>query len=257
MMGFSGCRWRCVASALAALTIAPLGAAQTPEPPPTAAPQFAIPGSAESASTLPRERQAPAKKSKHRARGARSAESKPRPDAAVATFPGFRMLPDGRTRVYVELSRAVSVEEHRAAGTLTYTLRSAQVLVRNNKNALITTHFSTPVARARLVPAGPDLNLVIDLRASVNATHQVVSANNGGARLEIDFPAGDYPLAPGLFEPPPGAVFRSGPGSRGTGAEPEIITYTPSPPPPAPAPATAPTPPKPTADKPAMGPPNP
>jgi hypothetical protein len=128
--------------------------------------------------------------------------------------------------------------------------------VRNNRNALITTHFATPVARARLVPAGSDLNLVIDLRKSVNATHRVVAGDNGTARLEIDFPAGDYPLAPGLYEPPPG-VYRSAPESRASGGEREIITntYVPPPPPrPTAPPAPAPSPAPPPNDQPGMGP---
>ena len=139
---------------------------------------------------------------------------RPRPGAPVATFPGFRMLPGGGSRIYVELTKNVAVDEKKANGALVYTLRGAQVLSRNNKNALITTHFSTPVARARLVPAGFDLELVIDLRKGVEATHQVVAADNGTVRLEIDFPPGDYPLAPGLYEPPEGTSFRSR-GARG------------------------------------------
>jgi hypothetical protein len=101
---------------------------------------------------------------------------------------------------------------------LTFTLHDTQVLVKNNKNPLITTNFATPVSRARLVPAGVDLNLVLDLRKAQSATHQVVAGENGAARLEIDFPAGDYPLEPGRFEPQTGAY--RGKGSRaGTEAE--------------------------------------
>src|SRR5579859_2833280 len=130
---------------------------------------------------------------------------RPRPGAPVATFPGFRLLPGGGSRIYVELTKNVTVDEGKANGALVFKLRGAQVLSRNNKNALITTHFATPVARARLVPAGLDLDLVIDLRKAVEPTHQVVAADNGSVRLEIDFPAGDYPLVPGLYEPPAGA----------------------------------------------------
>jgi len=183
--------------------------AQTAKPPPPAAPspRFAIPGSPDSASkgsALP----AASKKSKRPGRGAASTP-RPRPGAPVATFPGFRLLPDGKSRIYVEVTKSVSVDERRVNGGLVYTLRGAQVLVRNNKNALITTHFATPVARARLVPAGDDVDLVIDLRKAVAATHQVVASDNGTARLEIDFPAGDYPLAPGLYQPPPGTAGRA------------------------------------------------
>ena len=186
----------------------PLAAQGTKSSPPAApAPRFAIPGSADSVSRGGKAPAAPeTKKTKKRSHG--RAEAKPRPDAAVATFPGFRLLPDGRSRIYVELSKSVTVDEHKTDQALTFTLHDAQVLVKNNKNPLITTHFATPVSRARLVPAGVDLNLVLDLRKAQVATHQVVPGDNGSARLEIDFPACDYPLEPGRFEPPSGTMSR-------------------------------------------------
>jgi hypothetical protein len=155
--------------------------------------QFAIPGSPNSASVGNKENN-PGRRRTH--------GGKARPDAAVATFPGFRLLPDGKSRIYVELTKAVSVEERRAAGALVYVIHDARVPVRNNRNALITTHFPTPVGRARLLSAGPDVDLVIDLRQAASATHKVVAGENGGVRLEVDFAAGEYPPAAGLFEPP-------------------------------------------------------
>ena len=190
---------------MAAVTFGSFAGAQTRKP---ADPRFAIPGSPDSASAGQKTPDLGAAK-KAKRRGARG-ESHPRPGAPVATFPGFRLLPDGASRIYVELSKNVTVEERRSKGALVYTLRGAQVLVRNNKNALITTHFATPVSRARLISSANDVDLVIDLRKAVDATHQVVAGDNGTVRLEIDFPAGDYPLAPGLFEPAQGMRGRSG-----------------------------------------------
>ena len=211
---------------MAALAWGPLATAQTPKPLPGPDPKFAIPGSPDSASAGKKAGAPPeaAKKSKRSGRAAKG-EMRPRPGAPVATFPGFRLLPSGGSRIYVELTKNVNVDERKANGALVYTLHGAQVLSRNNKNALITTHFSTPVARARLVPAGLDLELVIDLRKGVEATHQVVAADNGTVRLEIDFPPGDYPLVPGLYEPPPGGPLRVEKGSRGD--TPETIDDTP------------------------------
>jgi hypothetical protein len=164
--------------------------AQTPK----ASPPFAVPGSPDSASMGTKDgRPTP---------GRRGPGAKARPDAAVATFPGFRLLPDGRSRIYVELTRSVSVDERRADGMLIYVIHDARVPVRNNRNALITTHFATPVGRARLLKAGRDVELIIDLRKNASATQKVVAGENGGARLEVDFPAGDYPPTPGLFDPP-------------------------------------------------------
>lgn len=120
----------------------------------------------------------------------------------MVTYPGFRLLPEGKSRVFVELTRAVAIDERRSRGTVTYTLRGANVPVRNNRNPLITTHFVTPVARARLVPTAADVDLVIELRGDVAPTHQVVSSEGGGARLEVDFPAGDFPpVAEGTGQP--------------------------------------------------------
>lgn len=128
----------------------------------------------------------------------------PRVDASIATFPGFRVLPDGKTQLYVELSRPCSVNERRQGGTLVYVLRGARVVAKNNKNALITTHFPTPMDRARLRSAGEDLEVVIDLRADVSASYEVVPSEGGTARLQVTFPAGSFPpAAPRRFEPGP------------------------------------------------------
>jgi hypothetical protein len=127
---------------------------------------------------------------------------RPRADTSIATFPGFRLLSDGRTQLFVELSRPTSVKERRAAATLTYVLRAARVVAKNNTNALITTHFATPVDRARLVPVGEDLALVVDLRADVTASYEVVATENGEARLEVTFPpARSVPAVSKRFEP--------------------------------------------------------
>jgi hypothetical protein len=186
MEAMSGARLRLLL-ALGLTGTATLAAAQTKKPA-----KFAVPGSPDSASTG-------SKDSRPASHGRRSS---PRADAAVATFPGFRLLPDGRSRIYVELTKAVSVEEQRAEGKLVYVIHDARVPVRNNRNSLITTHFATPVGRARLLAAGGDVELIIDLRQAASASQKIVAGDNGGVRLEVDFPAGDYPPVPGLYDPP-------------------------------------------------------
>jgi hypothetical protein len=193
-----------------------------PAQPKKAPAKFAVPGSPDSVSTGNKDGPS---------RGRRAPAARARADVAVATFPGFRLLPDGRSRIYVELTRSVNVTERHAQGTLVYVLRDARVPVRNNRNALITTHFPTPVARARLLSAGVDVELLIDVRKSVSATYKVVPGETGGARLEVDFPAGDYPPVPGLFEPP------TAKGRGGEAEQPEV--GAPSPSDAAPAPAAA------------------
>lgn len=110
----------------------------------------------------------------------------------IATLPGFEMLPEGGSRLFVQLTSNVQVAEKTVAGGVTYVLKGAHVAKRNNENALVTVHFNTPVSRARLMPAGGDLHFVVDLRQNVKPTWKLVPAKDGASVLEIDFPGGDY-----------------------------------------------------------------
>ena len=110
----------------------------------------------------------------------------------VATLPGFLLLPEGGSRLFVELTQNVAVEEKPVAGGITYVLKGAHVVKRNNENALVTVHFNTPVSRARLLPAGGDLHFVIELRQNVKPTWKLVPAKDGAAVLQIDFPGGNF-----------------------------------------------------------------
>ena len=110
----------------------------------------------------------------------------------IATLPGFEMLGDGGSRLFVELTQSVQVEQRQARGSLTYVLKGAHVSVHNNVNPLVTVHFNTPVTQARLVPSGHDLLFVIDSRAAVTPTWKLNPAKEGSAVLDIDFPKGTY-----------------------------------------------------------------
>jgi hypothetical protein len=166
---------------------------------------------------------------------ARAAKAPP-PGVNVATLPGFEVLPDGGSRLFVQLTGNPQVDEKKAAGSITYVIKGARILRRNNRNALETAHFNTPVLRARLVPSGHDLHFVVDLRQNVapkwqltaNSTssakpeNAAVSANGprpekaneaqGGATmmLAIDFPKGDFLPAQVNVPPPPGAPKTKG-----------------------------------------------
>jgi hypothetical protein len=110
----------------------------------------------------------------------------------VATLPGFEMLAEGGSRLFVELSQAVQVDERKARGSLTYVLHGAHVTVHNNTNPLVTVHFNTPVASARLVPAGHDLLFVVSLRADASPTWKINPGKEGSSVLTVDFPKGSF-----------------------------------------------------------------
>lgn len=149
-----------------------------------AAAEAPAPAASESAVALS-EAPKPAPKKKRKAKRDESG-SKTGP---VAQFVGFRVLPDGSSRVYVDLSGRVQVSKREGENELVYTLKGARLSSANNKNALLTAHFSTPVVKARLVPASDDIELVIDLRAKASPSHRVLRREGESTQLQIDFPA--------------------------------------------------------------------
>jgi hypothetical protein len=111
---------------------------------------------------------------------------------AGAVMPGFETLADGSSRLFVQLSKPVAYDTKSARGSVTYVLKSARVLRRNNTNPLVTIHFNTPVTTARLVPHGRDLWFVVELRASVQPTVSMSPGKDGSAVMQIELPKGAY-----------------------------------------------------------------
>lgn len=127
-------------------------------------------------------------------------------DAALpnVTFAGFRLLSDGRALLYVELTSKVPVSVQKQKNLVTYELEGAQVLLKNNRNPLITSQFDTILDSARWVvvrparkkgkranateSAAPRVQLVLRLREDVTPTH-TFSERPSGAVLEITLPA--------------------------------------------------------------------
>ncbi|HEY8073934.1 MAG TPA: hypothetical protein VIF62_07490 [Labilithrix sp.] len=119
----------------------------------------------------------------------------------IATLPGFEETADGGSRLFVDLTQSVPVEERKAPGSITYVLKGAHVNRFNNTNALVTVHFNTPVARARLIPKGNDLLFVIDLRAAATPAFKMNENADHSAVLTIDFAKGDFTNAPVSDQP--------------------------------------------------------
>ncbi len=127
---------------------------------------------------------------KPRARPARRARRRKfDASAPIATFPGFRMLPDGRSQVFVSISKSVDVQVRRSAGRVVYVLGGSVVAIRNNTNALVTTWFKTPLARARLSRARGGAELVLELRQAVEPTFRIATLPGGWITLEVTLPA--------------------------------------------------------------------
>jgi hypothetical protein len=151
----------------------------------------------------------------HAAKAAHSASADARAGVAMS---GFETLADGSTRLFVELSKPVAYDTKAARGTITYVLKGARVVRRNNTNPLVTVHFNTPVTSARLVPHGHDLWFVLELRANVQPTVSMDTGKDGTAVMHIELPKGEYlpaetsaPAASPQDAPPADAPARGAP----------------------------------------------
>jgi hypothetical protein len=121
-------------------------------------------------------------------RGKRVADAPlPPPGTPIASSPGFSRLEDGTSRIWIEVSRKVDVVETKGPSHVVYRLRGAAVVQRTNQLPLLTGFFSTPVERVQLVPQGPDLDLIVDLREASELAYRVVETPRGMV-LQIDFP---------------------------------------------------------------------
>ncbi|HEY4120396.1 MAG TPA: hypothetical protein VGM56_21170 [Byssovorax sp.] len=125
------------------------------------------------------------------------------PDAPIAWFPGFLRLENGTTRIFLEISKHVEITEHRAEGRVTYRLKGAGVPERVNRMPLVTAWFPTAIARVQLVPAGPDADLVIELKRPSESAYRVLDTPRGIV-LQVDFPP--LPGTEGAPPPPPAAL---------------------------------------------------
>ncbi len=117
----------------------------------------------------------------------------PPPTKAIANSPGFRMMPDGSSKIFLQIHGSPSVKQIATRGGVTYVLSDCRVPMNNNRRPLMTQYFNTPIADARLRQFQGDVHLRIDLRATVAPTPRLVELVPGKVvLLEVTFPAGNY-----------------------------------------------------------------
>ncbi|MCA9600143.1 MAG: hypothetical protein KC776_42865 [Myxococcales bacterium] len=110
------------------------------------------------------------------------------PNAPIATYPGFMMLPDGTSQLWVYVNKKVPVQVSKAPGRVTFVLTGAQIAVWNNTHVLATQFFDTPLSRARLRPDKAGAQLVLELRENVTPTHTVIDGPRGTMVLRVSLP---------------------------------------------------------------------
>lgn len=111
------------------------------------------------------------------------------PNAPIATYPGFMMLADGTSQVWVYVSKKVPVQVSAAAGQVTYVLTGADIAVFNNTRALLTEYFDTPLRSARLRRDKNGAQLVLTMRENTpNPVHKIDDGPGGLMVLRIQLP---------------------------------------------------------------------
>ncbi|NUP11747.1 MAG: hypothetical protein HOW73_37345 [Polyangiaceae bacterium] len=106
---------------------------------------------------------------------------------AVVNYPGFEVLPDGRSVVSVQIRGAVQISEQKAEGRIIYVLSGVNVPEKVNRLPLLTQHFPTQVTSVTIEQTPGGANLVIDLREPSTSTFKV-HQNESGNMLTVVLP---------------------------------------------------------------------
>jgi hypothetical protein len=140
---------------------------------------------------------------------------KPGTTPAVITWPGFQMQPDGSSRVFLQSTAPLNAQ---AAMTndklLVVDLGDATVAGPNNRRALYTSFFNTPVTRVEIKNVRKRVTVELTLRAPVQPRISSEQAKSGFFFVYIDFPPGSYVAAPApraASAPPPPPVTEATP----------------------------------------------
>jgi hypothetical protein len=111
----------------------------------------------------------------------------------VVTWPGFQMLPDGSSRVFVQTTIEVKPELKRSGSGYVVVIPGCVLPRGNARLPLDTQYFNTPVKSVRAKELGSGgVGILLELRTSVTPTIRTEKAENGFFFIYIEFPVGDY-----------------------------------------------------------------
>jgi hypothetical protein len=114
--------------------------------------------------------------------------------AAMVTWPGFQMMPDGGSRVFVQTSTEVTPELKRDGQSDNWQLLLAHVALPagNARRPLDTHFFNTPVKSVRTLARGQGVAVVLTMRAKLMPTMRTERAADGYFFTYLEFPAGSF-----------------------------------------------------------------
>lgn len=113
--------------------------------------------------------------------------------AALVTWPGFQMLGDGGSRVFIQTSVEVKAELKREGNNWAVVLPGVSLPPGNARLALDTSFFNTPVRSVRAkLNKGAGVVVQLEMRSPVAPTLHTERAPTGYFFVSLDFPAGSY-----------------------------------------------------------------
>lgn len=115
----------------------------------------------------------------------------------LMTWPGFQMLPDGGSRVFIQVTQEPLFETRDAPDRFVILLERTGVHLRNNRRPLETRHFNTPVKRVRVERRRQKVAVILELRAPAPPKVRTRAGEDGRFHyLMVDFPPGDWTNTP-------------------------------------------------------------
>lgn len=115
---------------------------------------------------------------------------------ARITWPGFQMLPDQGSRIFLQATIAFQYSTESRGKTFVVSLGDVRPAGENNARPLETRFFNTPVLRAEIKRVKKETLLVLELRSDVAPRVHTATGPNGYFFLYLDFPPGQYVEAP-------------------------------------------------------------
>jgi hypothetical protein len=112
---------------------------------------------------------------------------------SLVTWPGFQMLADGGSRVFIQSTIEVTPELKRDVGDSWQLVLPGMSLPAGNARLPLDTHFfNTPVRNVRALARGNGVVIVLDMRAKLKPNVRTERAANGYFFTYLEFPAGNF-----------------------------------------------------------------
>ncbi len=127
----------------------------------------------------------------------------------IVTYPGFEVLPDGRSVVSVTMRGNVPVSQQSGQGRVVFALSGVSVPDKVNRLPLLTQHFPTQISAITVEQATGGANLVIELREPSQPSFKVSQLDNT-TMLTVVFPKSEqWSSKTGPAAPPAAAADSS------------------------------------------------